>query len=101
MQNKNKTNFTSPKTTVLRAMMSAVTDQPPLTAEDLSNRRKFATIVITCFATMVLCIFAVTTFNHFRALRELKTQNKRDHDGTILEHSNSTKILVGKTDYNE
>lgn len=96
----NNTNFTSPKTTVIRVMMSAVTDQTPLTAEELPNRRKFATIVVVCFVTMVLSIFAVATYNHFRALRDLALQNRK-HDDNIIEHADLTKVLVGNTDYNE
>lgn len=77
-------NFTSPKTIVLRGIVSAVTDEPPLTAADLTNRRRFAIIVITCFATMVLCIFAVTTFNHFRALRNLRAQDRERADSIMV-----------------
>ena len=90
------TNFTSPKTTILREMLAAATEQPPLTAEDLSNRRKFATIVIACFLTVVLCIFAVTTFNHFRALKGLGSSGERN---SITENGDdTTNILAGKND---
>lgn len=62
------TTTTAPvESNVGKRLISTSTTEPPLTAEELSKQRLFATIVIVCFCLSVLGIVMFVSYNFLRS----------------------------------
>ena len=78
------------------------TTERPLTAEELSKQKLFATVVVVCFCLFVFGIFLFVTYNYVKSkwdiiVREEKEEDEEmaslpEEDEGLLENNNKVKI---------